>query len=658
MRRRDLWSCFSLMLLAAGLSPVSTLANTLLQKDDTQFTQAFLSLEERVKRAPLREFKTLKLEVAEQASNPLYPYLQYQWLKRAMSSHKPEGLEDFLKNYPHHHLSHALRSQWLDLRFQAGDKQAFDRWYENGLSIHHYCQALSLEDEGLTNDRLNEEMKTLWLSADSLPKSCDALLSKWQRNDGLTQALLLERIAMVAAEGELSLLSYLSRKLTKEHQYLAKLWKDTRKSASTVLAYSRFPLIFKTDESRIITFGLEKLAWQQLDKAVTGYLYWRGKTVLDKQQRVFIEKAIALNMALQNRPEAADWMRRLPMEEMSLDIVRWRLAHHVRQSDWHNALLIAEQGLVKYPEDELQYWMGRSLSALDAEQRARTVLKNVSEKRNYYGFAASARLSTPPNMLHQSAPITEEHLIQIRASERFRRIQLLVLLGRELDARREWRDWLPLLEPIQLLHLAVLASELGWYDQAFHAFSQSGYLDDVERRFPVAHENLFFTLGKKHQVPTSFALAIARRESAFRVDAISEKGARGLMQLMPSTAKFIKKTSLSPSSLFEPETNLDLGLAYLSYLQEKWDERLVLVAASYNAGWQKVSQWLPQNVPVETDVWIDNIPYKETREYVKAVLAYQQIYETQLSGNTTLFQQLITDKISPVALEVNSTSSL
>ena len=175
----------------------------------------------------------------------------------------------------------------------------------------------------------------------------------------------------------------------------------------------------------------------------------------------------------------------------------------------------------------------------------------------------------------------------------------------------------PTLTRRQGLAAAVLADKWGWHDQAIFAFSRLGYLDDVKRRFPLAFDAQLIQSASKHHVDPAWAFAIARRESSFMVDANSGAGAKGLMQLMPGTARYLAKGTVSNQVLFDPQQNVEFGTQYLRYLMDKMQDNPVLATAAYNAGWRRVQQWLPkENIPL--DVWVETIPYKETRNYVKA----------------------------------------
>ena len=214
-------------------------------------------------------------------------------------------------------------------------------------------------------------------------------------------------------------------------------------------------------------------------------------------------------------------------------------------------------------------------------------------------------------------------------------------LGRYLEARREWRYWLTQLNNREKLVAAKLANENGWFDRAIFTLSQVGYLDDVELRFPKAFDKKINQHAKKQAINPAWAFAIARRESSFMTDARSPVGAKGLMQLMPKTAKQLKRGSVSRKYLYNADNNIKLGTKYLRKLLDKNKGNHVLATASYNAGPYRVNRWLKNSKAMPADIWIETIPYKETRNYVKSVLAYQEIYQHKPGQVSQIFEQVI-----------------
>jgi soluble lytic murein transglycosylase len=225
-------------------------------------------------------------------------------------------------------------------------------------------------------------------------------------------------------------------------------------------------------------------------------------------------------------------------------------------------------------------------------------------------------------------------------------------LNRNLDARREWNALIEHQPPNDQRALAVIASEWGWHDQAIYTLGILGEYDAIAQRFPTAYMEEHQEFASAVNIDVNWALAVSRRESAFRDDARSHAGAYGLMQLLPSTANLVERRDVSVHELFNPSYNIRLGTRYLADLQRRLGNNWILATAAYNAGIYRVYDWLPAQ-PMEVDRWIELIPYVETRNYVKNVLAYQQIYRTLRENELQpeLFGELVPMQISGAQLK-------
>ena len=219
-------------------------------------------------------------------------------------------------------------------------------------------------------------------------------------------------------------------------------------------------------------------------------------------------------------------------------------------------------------------------------------------------------------------------------------------IGRFHHARQEWNYWLSKLNKRDKLVASKIANEMQWYDRAIFTLAKVGYLDDVDLRFPLGFEDEIKHYAGDQKINSAWAFAIARRESSFMSDANSSAGAKGLMQIMPGTAKQLARKTVSNQYLFDAKNNIKLGTKYLRKLLDRHDGNSVLATAAYNAGPHRVKTWLKNAESLPADVWIETIPYKETREYVKSVLAYQQIYQHKVGQTASLFDQIIAMNIN------------
>ena len=240
---------------------------------------------------------------------------------------------------------------------------------------------------------------------------------------------------------------------------------------------------------------------------------------------------------------------------------------------------------------------------------------------------------------HKSIP-AKPAALPLWARAMVRRVQELYAIDEPSLAQAEWSHALPRLGADQHFELAQIAAAEGWYRLAIDAANAGRHWDALDLRFPLAFAADFQRRAESQAVPVGELMAIARRESAFSPIARSPVGARGLMQLMPSTGLALARRAglrLDASDLYRVDHSLDLGSAYYRQLLDRFDGQRPLALAAYNAGPNRVRHWLGRDLPLEA--WIETIPYRETRDYVKAVLAYSVVFEHRLGRRAELLTE-------------------
>jgi soluble lytic murein transglycosylase len=217
--------------------------------------------------------------------------------------------------------------------------------------------------------------------------------------------------------------------------------------------------------------------------------------------------------------------------------------------------------------------------------------------------------------------------------------QELYTLGNIVEARRQWQWTTRRMNNRELQVAAVLAGQWGWHDRAILTVSKSEHQDDLELRFPLLYRDLIETYAARQGLDAGWVYGVVRQESAFVVDARSEAGALGLMQLMPATGRLTGRrlniAAESTHSILDIQNNLRLGAGYLKEMLDRYRGNQVLATASYNAGPNRITEWLENGEALDAEIWVETIPYNETRDYVKNVLAYTTVYENRLGVRTT-----------------------
>ncbi|WP_158965682.1 lytic transglycosylase domain-containing protein [Paraglaciecola sp. L3A3] len=590
-----------------------------------------------------------KRSLAQLDGYPLRPYVEQKTLIKYPYMANQKAIESFLDKYKYSPLDWPLRKKWLAYLAKQKKYDLFENYYRDIGDTAINCQhaEILLKDEKSKQQAFNLAER-YWVVGKSQPKACDTLFRAWKKAGKQTPELVWKRLSLAADGGDHTLIPYLKTLLPTKQQYLADIWLKVRRSPSQVSRISNFPNKIANLEQEIISYGLKRLVWQDRDLALRSWEKLSKTFKFSDEQKKSIFHRFAISLALINHDQAELWLEKASHYKADEELARWHLAHVLRQLNWQQALQVIQsipEGVVE--ANIFQYWQARSYENLKAADLATENYAKLAEERHYYGFMASGKLSQMANLNDRPLTPSQQNIEQVTQFPAAQRALEFRNIGRQVSARREWNFLQSQLTPEQKATAAVIADQLGWHDQAIFGFSKSGYLDDLARRFPMPFDTHLEYNAKKNNIELAWAFAIARRESSFMPDAASGVGALGLMQIMPGTARYLTKKKVSKSFLFNPEKNVELGTQYMRYLLDKMNNNPILATASYNAGWRRVQKWLPEKDPIPMDLWIETIPYKETRNYVKAVLAYKQIYSQHLGNKNNSFKQLVKMEIGP-----------
>ncbi|OQX37349.1 MAG: hypothetical protein B0D84_00680 [Candidatus Sedimenticola endophacoides] len=266
------------------------------------------------------------------------------------------------------------------------------------------------------------------------------------------------------------------------------------------------------------------------------------------------------------------------------------------------------------------------------DEAAEALLRRLAGERSYHGFLAADLLGSDYHLTHTPLLLEQALIEGVARLPGVARARELLHLDRYLDARREWSLVTTGMEREQLQAAAKLAQSWQWHDRAIFTLARTKHWDDLELRFPLQHARHITAKALNQKLDDSWVYAVVRQESAFSHDAVSPSGARGLMQLMPATARYVAKKmklgKVTKGDLFDPLTNITLGTHYLRMISEGLDNNQVLATAAYNAGPNRVKTWLPEQTTAP-DLWIETIPFTETRSYTQRVMAYAVIYDSR-----------------------------
>ena len=578
--------------------------------------------------------------------HPLYPYAQAEYLKSTLSIDKKVVINQFIGQYSGAPFTNALQHKWLNYLAANTFHDAFIAAYAPGVSVKLDCQYLQIQiDNGHLVEQLDELIYQVWLSQSSLPKRCDTVLDAWSDAGLMTSKRILERTKLAIKHNNPRLADYLAKQLDDQDRYLAKMWKLAIKSPRRVIQPG-FWLDYSTEEFEILNHVSSKLVFANPERFNSWWSTVRSKFKQSGHVGL-IDKKVAIALAVNGAPTALTKLNQIEPELVDESVKQWRISAALRTGDWQQVLNTAKSMPEWLQVDPgVVFWRARAEFELHQSDWALLQLKEVAERRDYYGFLAAQFLGINVSIRHEPLNVAQEQLQAYSEDYGFQRAITLFRYGRLLDARKEWNLLVENYDDRALETMAYLAAEQGWHDRPIFTLSQVGYLNDIELRFPLAYEEVIVSAAKQTNMPPSLLFAVARRESSFVPDAFSSAGAAGLMQLKPSTASFVAKRRVSRNQLFQPERNVQLGAKYLARLMAKTDQNPVLTLAAYNAGIHKVERWLP-NEPMTADAWIETVPYKETRNYIKAIYAYDLVYQARLGQRSTLLADLTKLAVEP-----------
>ena len=507
------------------------------------------------------------------------------------------------------------------------------------------CQhALFQLNAGVSEQRVLPKVNQLWLVGKSQPKVCDPLFKRWQQAGYRTENMVWQRLALAADGGKHTLIPYLTGLLPENQQYLGRLFHKVRKDPSYIRKLSRFPK--KSDrEAQIVAYGLKRYIWRDQNRALKTYQQAVKQFTFTEQQLGKVKQRFALALASKKHPDAQNWLRDVPENMMTDHVIQWRIADSLLQQDWQ----AIERELLTFPEKTQQslqwrYWYARALLERGQTQQAKQLLIALADERHYYGFLAAGHLDQGFNLKDQPLNVSLTEKNAVLQNLPLKRAFEFFHLGRYKQARSEWNYWNRKASERDRLVASKLAYELGWYDRAIFTLANVGYLNDVELRFPLAFDASIKQQAGKQNINPAWAFAITRRESSFMSDANSSAGAKGLMQVLPATAKQVDRRMTS-KKLLNADDNIKIGTKYLKRLLDRHQGNPILATAAYNAGPHRVKQWLQNTPSLPADMWIETIPFKETRDYVKSVMAYQQIYQLKVGQTESLFAKIVAMKI-------------
>ena len=549
---------------------------------------------------------------------PLALYLDALVIEGNLHYGKPENVTAFLQTAGKSPI--AMRTRRSFGRHKIEDR----RWgavveVTEGLTLStelicHRAHALLMRGETAEATPL---LNRVWTVGKSQIKACDPAFKTWYRKSGPSDDVVWSRALKAADARNSTLLRYLNRFASAELKPSLDDLGEIYRRPDRVTRKSRGSLSRQRD---IAHMGVKRLAKVNPKRALDAMQALSKRFEFDAAQQTVMNGLIVRHSLFAKSAAPWNWVTSRLAELRDDELTEIYLRSTIAKADWPSFRTGYEWlSASRQTSDEWRYWRVMAAAPGEAE-RSEAELNALAAGRGFHAYLAAEILSLPPSLARDeivASPTPNSSTVA--------RVRELIAVGMTWEARSEFRAALD--DPAVALSLAKLAAESEWHSLAIEAAAAAQAWGLVDVRFPVVYESEFANASVESGLDIEELFAVARRESAMASDAISEVGARGLMQLMPSTARLTARKHnyrYSRSRLMRPGYNTAVGALYYADLINKYDGNRVLALAAYNAGPNRVRRWSEGNMSVAR--WVDTIPFKETREYVRAVLAYNVIY--------------------------------
>lgn len=572
---------------------------------------------------------------------PLYPYLQAARIKRALAESTndlgtaDQRAETFIAQHPREPIGRDMRNAWLSslalrLQWQKFLEHYKDEAANDSLRCQSFTARLALgQMEGLALDVARQ-----WLTPSSLP-DCEPAFT-WMRNEQTLTPELIEQRARRALEGNnASFAKQIAAQLPPERSAPLLRWaaliETPQKQIDALIASPALEI-----EPKVQLAGWTRLARIDRDGALRRYESFIRARGLTEEAASPYALSLALALSWDRRPEALTYFKRVSPADLDELAREW----YARAALWAGDWKLVSNIIAAMPDQQRtlarwRYWAARAAEKNGDPKLARQLYESVLLDDNFYSIMSAARLDRPVAPHPEKLVLDQTQVERMEQMPPMVRARELLMSDMRPQAGSEWSFAFEQLAPEARTQAIHLAARWGWYDQAIFTASQQRVFNDYELLYPQPYDAEVLTAAKLTGLTPQLIYSVMRQESLYRRDAISSAGARGLLQMLPETARRTASKWNRPrpgaDDLFNPVVNVPLGAANLRSLLDRFGGQTLVALAGYNAGPNAAARWLPTE-SLEPDIWVENIPYNETRSYVQRILWHNVVFSWLQKG--------------------------
>lgn len=580
------------------------------------------------------------------AGHPLQGYVEYHLLKHRLPRAAPSEVLSFIDQHSDSPLAGWMRGAAISAY---GDARRYDQVLAvadgepSGTQRRcHYFTALL---EG-SPESAAAGGRELWHTGHSQPPACDTLFSTLRSRGAIGPDEIWERLTLAWRGGEQRLADYLAAQLDASWQPGIAALERARQPSPSLRGLPECVGPDCSGNGALYAAIMHKAVRADTAAAQAAWQRLAPNLEISAERRQAIEHDLAYHVLARDIDSLYGWVDGVLPGLGSETLLELRIRTALRERDWDSVLAWID----RLPADTANdarwlYWKARALEHFGDDEAARQAYARAAAQREFFAFAAADRLGQPYALNLSSTAVDDALRRRVADLPAVQRTEALLRIREPGLASAEWYRAAARADTDLARGMADHALRRGWSARLVQTTIAAKLWDALPWRFPQAYRDDFISAGRTTGVDPYLLMAIARRESAYNPEALSPAGARGLMQLMPGTAAQLSRqlgiADPGPYGVLDPALNIRLGSTYLRDMLKRYRGNRLAAAAAYNAGPGRVDRWLADS-DGEFDLFVESIPFRETRSYVQAVLVYRVIFESLAQGGDTRGVSLLT----------------
>ena len=592
-----------------------------------------------------RDRKRLTAALPQVRGHLLEPWAAYWELSARLDEASTKEIQDFLTHFSGTYQEDRLRNEWLLQLGKNRDWPAFEREVRlyrmnDDRTVRCYTALADYQTNGVD---VSKQVADTWLSLRDGDEGCASAAEQLLNDKKLDRHTVWLR-ARLGMEND---------RLRVATQAVAMLDAHWTKTVNTVYLnpgkYLRDKLTALRPQTReFVSLALIRQAYLDPAEAAVEVGKLRWKAQLTQEERSWIWGVIGKRSAQKLSPDAPGFFANGQPQHMHEDHLVWQARATLRMGKWSQLLdTIAAMPESLRADPTWVYWKARALlqqaPSEAARAQAQQLFTSIASVRGFYEQLALEELGQKIMAPMRPEPLTVEEKEAARQNTGLARALYAIRIGLRPEGVREWNYHTNLhqrggLDDRGLLAAADLACQHEVWDRCINTSDRTKTAVDFEQRFPMPFKSAVLARTTQIGLDPAYVYGLIRQESRFIMDARSGVGASGLMQVMPATAKWTAKkiglAGFQPRDIADRDTNIAIGTGYLKLVLDNFGGSMPMAAAAYNAGPGRPQLWRGQSgAPVlEAAIWAENIPFNETRDYVKKVLSNTTNYAALITG--------------------------